>query len=39
LGAAEAVAAELNRGRASVDDAVTALTGLIVGGLGTRTDC
>ncbi|MFD8437104.1 TetR/AcrR family transcriptional regulator [Streptomyces microflavus] len=38
LGAAEAVAAELNRGRASVDDAVTALTGLIVGGLGTRTD-
>ncbi|MFJ5738523.1 TetR/AcrR family transcriptional regulator [Streptomyces microflavus] len=38
LGAAEAVAAELNRGRASADDAVTALTDLIVGGLGTRTD-
>ncbi|XQE78576.1 TetR/AcrR family transcriptional regulator [Streptomyces microflavus] len=39
LGAAEAVAAELNRGRASADDAVIALTDLIVGGLGTRTDC
>ncbi|MFW3476330.1 TetR/AcrR family transcriptional regulator [Streptomyces microflavus] len=38
LGAAEVVAAELNRGRASADDAVTALTDLIVGGLGTRTD-
>ncbi|MEV7056481.1 TetR/AcrR family transcriptional regulator [Streptomyces microflavus] len=38
LGAAEAVAAELNRGRASADDAVTALTDLIVGGLGTRAD-
>ncbi|ATL32291.1 TetR/AcrR family transcriptional regulator [Streptomyces formicae] len=33
LGAAEAIAAELNQGRASTDDAVTALTGLIVGGL------
>ncbi|MFJ1957951.1 TetR/AcrR family transcriptional regulator [Streptomyces microflavus] len=38
LGAAEAVAAELNRGRASANDAVTALTDLIVGGLGTRAD-
>ncbi|MFI8162073.1 TetR/AcrR family transcriptional regulator [Streptomyces microflavus] len=38
LGAAEAVAAELNRGRASADDAVTALSDLIMGGLGTRTD-
>ncbi|MER8197877.1 TetR/AcrR family transcriptional regulator [Streptomyces microflavus] len=38
LGAAEAVAAELNRGRASADDAVTALSDLIVGGLGTRAD-
>ncbi|MGW1996390.1 TetR/AcrR family transcriptional regulator [Embleya sp. NPDC001921] len=38
LGAAEALAAELNRGRASVDDVVDALTGLIVGGLKTGTD-
>lgn len=33
LGAAEAIAAELNRGRATDGEAVTALTGLIVGGL------
>ncbi|GCE01013.1 TetR/AcrR family transcriptional regulator [Embleya hyalina] len=38
LGAAEALATELNRGRASVDDVVDALTGLIVGGLETGTD-
>lgn len=38
LGAAEAVAAELNQGRASADDAVTALTDLIMGGLNARTD-
>ncbi|MGW0662982.1 TetR/AcrR family transcriptional regulator [Streptodolium elevatio] len=37
LGAADALAAELNRGRASVDDVVTALVGLIVGGLKTGT--
>lgn len=36
LGAAEVLAAELNRGRVSADAAVTALTGLITGGLGTR---
>ncbi|WP_436762294.1 TetR/AcrR family transcriptional regulator [Streptosporangium sp. V21-05] len=35
LGAAETIAAELNRGRATVADAVTALTDLIVGGIGT----
>ncbi|WP_049573901.1 TetR/AcrR family transcriptional regulator [Nonomuraea sp. SBT364] len=34
LGAAEAIAAELNRGRVTAADAVTALTGLIVGGIG-----
>ncbi|MGW2227154.1 TetR/AcrR family transcriptional regulator [Streptomyces formicae] len=33
LGAAEAIAAELNQGRASTDEAATALTGLIMGGL------
>ncbi|MER7130149.1 TetR/AcrR family transcriptional regulator [Streptosporangium saharense] len=33
LGAAEAIAAELNRGRTTVDDAVTALTDLIVSAL------
>ncbi|WTW92043.1 TetR/AcrR family transcriptional regulator [Streptomycetaceae bacterium NBC_01309] len=38
LGAAEALAVELNRGQASVDDAVTALTGLIVGALKPETD-
>lgn len=38
LGAAEAMAVELNQGRASADDAVTALTGLITGSLNTRTD-
>ncbi|MGQ4727325.1 TetR/AcrR family transcriptional regulator [Streptomyces sp. Ju416(a)] len=37
LGAGEALAAELNRGRVSTDDAVTALTGLISGGLDGRT--
>lgn len=37
LGAAEAMAAELNRGRVSADDTVTALTDLIRGGLDTRT--
>ncbi|WP_069159925.1 TetR/AcrR family transcriptional regulator [Nocardia altamirensis] len=35
LGAAEAIAAELNRERASTDDAITALTGLIMGRLDT----
>ncbi|MFF8504550.1 TetR/AcrR family transcriptional regulator [Streptomyces anulatus] len=34
LGAAEAIAAELNQGRATDGEAVTALTDLIVGGLG-----
>ncbi|MBF6341830.1 TetR/AcrR family transcriptional regulator [Nocardia abscessus] len=38
LGAAEAIAAELNRGRTTAADAVTALTGLIVGTLDTKTD-
>lgn len=38
LGAAEAIAAELNRERATAEDAVTALTDLIVGGLDARTD-
>ncbi|WP_447041344.1 TetR/AcrR family transcriptional regulator [Streptomyces sp. DSM 118878] len=33
LGAAEALATELNQGRASADDTVTALTDLITGGL------
>ncbi|MFD4022033.1 TetR/AcrR family transcriptional regulator [Streptomyces sp. NPDC058576] len=37
LGAAETIAAELNQGRASADDAVAALTDLIIGGLNTRT--
>ncbi|MEV0528643.1 TetR/AcrR family transcriptional regulator [Streptomyces sp. NPDC050439] len=37
LGAAEAMATELNQGRVSADDAVTALTDLIVGGLNTQT--
>ncbi|NKY31320.1 TetR/AcrR family transcriptional regulator [Nocardia gamkensis] len=31
LGAAEAIAAELNRGTATVDDAIAALTGVILG--------
>lgn len=34
LGAAEAIAIELNRGRTTVEEAVSALTDLIVGGLG-----
>jgi len=38
LGAAEALAADLNRGRARVDDVVDALTGLIVGGLKAGAD-
>jgi hypothetical protein len=38
LGAAEAIAAELNRGRTAADDAVTALTGLIIGSIDTRTN-
>jgi len=38
LGAAEAIAAELNRDRATADDAVAAMVDLIVGGLGTTTD-
>lgn len=38
LGAAEALAVELNRGQASVDAVVTALTGLIVGALKPETD-
>ncbi|WP_371625177.1 TetR/AcrR family transcriptional regulator [Streptomyces sp. NBC_01116] len=37
LGAAEAMAAELNQGRASAEDAVATLTDLIVGSLATRT--
>lgn len=37
LGAAEAMAAELNQGRASAEDAVATLTDLIVGSLTTRT--
>lgn len=37
LGAAEAMAAELNQGRASAEDAVATLTDLIVGSLSTRT--
>jgi len=37
LGAAEAIAAELNRDRTTIADAVTALTGLIVGSIDTRT--
>ncbi|GAB2582562.1 TetR/AcrR family transcriptional regulator [Streptomyces capparidis] len=36
LGAAEAIAAELNQGRATAEEAVTALTRLIVGGLDTE---
>lgn len=38
LGAAEAVAAELNRGRVSDGEAVSALTDLIVGGLGAGSE-
>ncbi|MDT0267244.1 hypothetical protein RM844_13210 [Streptomyces sp. DSM 44915] len=38
LGAAEALAAELNRERVTVDGAGTALTDLIVGGLAARSD-
>ena len=38
LGAAEAIAAELNRGRTTAADAVTALTDLIVGGLTGQAD-
>ncbi|MFE7370718.1 TetR/AcrR family transcriptional regulator [Streptomyces anulatus] len=38
LGAAEAIAAELNRGRTTDGEAVTALAALIVGGLGTGTE-
>ncbi|MGW6457338.1 TetR/AcrR family transcriptional regulator [Streptomyces sp. NPDC055078] len=38
LGAAEAIAAELNRERATDGEAVTALTDLIVGGLDARAD-
>ncbi|MFI7084988.1 TetR/AcrR family transcriptional regulator [Streptomyces anulatus] len=38
LGAAEAIAAELNRGRATDGEAVTALTDLIVGGLGAGSE-
>ncbi len=37
LGAAETIAAELNQGRASADDAVAVLTDLIIGGFNTRT--
>ncbi|MVO84953.1 TetR family transcriptional regulator [Streptomyces sp. p1417] len=36
LGAAEAIAAELNRGRTTHGEAVTALTGLILGSLDTK---
>ncbi|MEU6003411.1 TetR/AcrR family transcriptional regulator [Streptomyces sp. NPDC047197] len=38
LGAAEAIAAELNRERTTVDDSVTALTDLIVGSLAAKAD-
>ncbi|MEE2039502.1 TetR/AcrR family transcriptional regulator [Nocardiopsis sp. CT-R113] len=38
LGAAEAIAAELNRERVAADDAVTALADLIVGGLAAEAD-
>ncbi|MEU2034127.1 TetR/AcrR family transcriptional regulator [Nocardia amamiensis] len=38
LGAGEAIAAELNLGRATTTDAITALTDLIAGSLGTTTD-
>ncbi|WP_330230637.1 TetR/AcrR family transcriptional regulator [Nocardia sp. NBC_00508] len=38
LGAAEAIAAELNREQATAADAITALTDLIVGSLDTRTE-
>jgi hypothetical protein len=38
LGAAEAIAAELNRGRTTAADAVTALTDLIVGSLTAKAD-
>ncbi|MFF8957410.1 TetR/AcrR family transcriptional regulator [Streptomyces sp. NPDC014894] len=38
LGAAEAIAAELNRERATDGEAVTALTDLILGGLDARAD-
>ncbi|MFH8791667.1 TetR/AcrR family transcriptional regulator [Streptomyces sp. NPDC017941] len=36
LGAAEAIAAELNRGRTTLGEAVTALTDLILGGLAAK---
>ncbi|WP_174189829.1 TetR/AcrR family transcriptional regulator [Nocardia barduliensis] len=38
LGAAEAIAAQLNRERVGMDDAITALTGLIIGRLGAGAD-
>lgn len=38
LGAAETIAAELSRERATADEAVTALTDLILGGLDARSD-
>jgi AcrR family transcriptional regulator len=38
LGAAEAIAAELNRGLTTAAEAVMALTDLIVGSIGARTD-
>jgi AcrR family transcriptional regulator len=38
LGAAETIAAELNRGQTTAAEAVTALTDLIVGSIGTRAD-
>ncbi len=38
LGAAEAIAAELNRERTTGSEAVAALTGLIVGGLDAAPD-
>lgn len=38
LGAAETIAAELNRERATDGEAIAALTGLILGGLDARTD-
>lgn len=38
LGAAEAIAAELNRERATADDSVTALSDLIVGSLAPKAD-
>ncbi|GAA3469936.1 TetR/AcrR family transcriptional regulator [Nonomuraea roseola] len=38
LGAAETIAAELNRGQTTAAEAVTALSDLIVGSVGARTD-